>query len=113
VHGGAIATLADEAMTWAASWSGKRFCVCGELTLRYRRSAALARPMQIQARVLSARPRLIQTTCQITDLADATLLASGAGKYVPMSPADSDRFMRTLVPTPSTQPARQILAAQG
>ncbi len=39
VHGGAIATVLDEAMVWAASWHGKRFCVCGEMSVRFRQSA--------------------------------------------------------------------------
>src|SRR5215471_5557878 len=34
VHGGALATVLDEAMVWAATWSYKRFCYCAELTVR-------------------------------------------------------------------------------
>ena len=36
IHGGIIATVLDEAMVWAATWAGKRFCLCGELTTRFR-----------------------------------------------------------------------------
>jgi hypothetical protein len=30
IHGGLISTVMDEAMTWAATWNIKRFCLCGE-----------------------------------------------------------------------------------
>ena len=29
IHGGVLATVLDEAMVWAATWAGRRFCVCG------------------------------------------------------------------------------------
>src|SRR5688572_23224534 len=32
-HGGILSTLMDEAMTWAATWNIKRFCMCGELNV--------------------------------------------------------------------------------
>src|SRR4051812_40117448 len=44
VHGGLIATVIDEAMVWAATWNGKRFCVCGELSVRFRRPAQVGEP---------------------------------------------------------------------
>ena len=34
VHGGVLATVLDEAMVWAATWRGRRFCVCGEMNTR-------------------------------------------------------------------------------
>ena len=38
-HGGMIATVMDEVMVWAATWAGKRFCLCGEMNVRFRRRA--------------------------------------------------------------------------
>src|SRR5438132_779065 len=51
VHGGLIATVLDEAMVWAATWNIKRFCVCGEISVRFRRSAQVGEPMHVEARV--------------------------------------------------------------
>src|SRR5437870_11277091 len=31
IHGGALATILDEAMVWAATWHGRRFCLCGAM----------------------------------------------------------------------------------
>src|SRR3954469_2554390 len=39
VHGGLLATVLDEAMVWASSWRVKRFCIAGEVTVRYRQPA--------------------------------------------------------------------------
>src|SRR5690348_467563 len=84
VHGG-VATVLDEAMVWAATWSGRRFCVCGELTVRFRASARIGRALRIKARVDSARPKLIQTSAEARD-ADGELVATAVGKYVPVPP---------------------------
>src|SRR5215211_2330757 len=56
VHGGVLATVIDEAMVWAATWAGKRFCLCGEMTVRYRAPAGVGRALTVEARVESARP---------------------------------------------------------
>src|SRR4051812_38039081 len=50
-HGGVLATVFDEAMVWAASWKGKRFCVCGELAVRFREIATVGEPLLIEAGV--------------------------------------------------------------
>src|SRR5258706_4109644 len=49
VHGGLLATVLDEAMVWVATWQGKRFCVCGELTVRFKESAQVSGPLIVTA----------------------------------------------------------------
>lgn len=51
VHGGALAMVLDEAMVWAATWSGKRFCLCGEMSIRFRAAAEIEKPLTCSARV--------------------------------------------------------------
>src|SRR4051794_35478026 len=51
VHGGVLATVLDEAMVWAATWAGKRFCVAGEMTIRFQKSAAVGHLLRCEARV--------------------------------------------------------------
>src|SRR5215468_2142526 len=69
VHGGALATVVDEAMVWAATWRGKRFCVCGELTVRFRQSAVVGQTVIIVAKVDFSRFTLIETSARVTDTA--------------------------------------------
>jgi uncharacterized protein (TIGR00369 family) len=108
VHGGLIATVIDEAMVWAATWSGKRFCVCGELSVRFRRPAQIGEPLHVEARVEFARPKLVQTACTIRTT-EGGIVAAGEGKYVPMALEKSHEVMRTFVDDPETRDAVQLL----
>jgi len=109
VHGGAVATVLDEAMVWAATWAGKRFCVAGEMSVRFRRSAAVGRTLRCEARVESAAskrpglPRLIHATGRIIELDGAALVAESTGKYVPVSPERNRHVVATLVDEQETR----------
>ncbi|HZL36867.1 MAG TPA: PaaI family thioesterase [Tepidisphaeraceae bacterium] len=107
VHGGVLATVLDEAMVWAATWAGRRFCVCGELNVRYRNSAPVGAALRIEARVDAFRSRLIETTGSITDAA-GIVYATATGKYVPVAPDRNAQFVATLVASPQV---RQTLEA--
>jgi acyl-coenzyme A thioesterase PaaI-like protein len=109
-HGGVLATVLDEAMVWAATWQGKRFCVCGELTVRYRRSASVGVPLTIEAKIETARPRLIQTFGTAQD-PDGNLIAESSGKYVPMPPEKHEEVIASFLPNPATDPAASSLAS--
>jgi acyl-coenzyme A thioesterase PaaI-like protein len=108
VHGGMIATVIDEAMVWAATWAGKRFCVCGELSVRFRRPAVVGEDLHLEARVEFARPKLIQTAATIRT-PDRQIVAAGEGKYVPMPQEQSQRVMQSFVPNDATKAAAGIL----
>lgn len=108
VHGGIVATVFDEAMVWAASWQGRRFCVCGEMSVRFRRSAIVGEAVTIEAKVESARSRLIATTAEARSFR-GDLLATAAGKYVPMPPSEHQKFTATFVDTPQTRLAAEAL----
>ena len=109
VHGGYLATLIDEAMVWAATWSGKRFCVCGEMSVRFRRPAAIGEPFHLEARVEFARPKLIQTMATIRST-DKTVVCAGEGKYVPMDRESSQRVIETFTEEDATREAAAMLA---
>jgi acyl-coenzyme A thioesterase PaaI-like protein len=110
VHGGVVATVLDEAMVWAATWSGRRFCVCGEMTVRFRASARVGRTLHIEARVDSSRLKLIQTSAEARD-PDGNLVATATGKYVPLPPDRNRDFVKTLVDEPATREAARSLQA--
>jgi hypothetical protein len=101
----------DEAMVWAATWSYKRFCLCAELTIRYRLPAPIGQPLSVRAGVESSRPRLTLTTGQILDPA-GNVLCQASAKYVPLTDADNHAMLATLVPDPATAPAAVILQRQ-
>jgi len=107
IHGGVLATVLDEAMVWAATWAGRRFCVCGELNVRYRQGVTVGQRLRVEAKVSTHRSRLVETTGSIAD-ENGNVLVSAEGKYVPVAPARNREFVATLVPEPQTQ---QALAA--
>jgi acyl-coenzyme A thioesterase PaaI-like protein len=101
-HGGILATVFDEAMVWAATWQGKRFCVCGELTVRFRQIARIDVPLSIQAQITSPRRRLIQTSATAHD-GGGNLIAEATGKYMPMPADRHDEVVETFVPDPAAE----------
>ncbi|HEX8342764.1 MAG TPA: PaaI family thioesterase [Tepidisphaeraceae bacterium] len=109
IHGGILATLLDEAMVWAATWSGLRFCLAAELNVRYRTAAAVGRPLAIAATVAVSRGRLITTTGTLHD--GDTLVAEGTGKYIRIGDAENRAFVDTLVDDESTRIAGDRLRA--
>ena len=115
VHGGVLATVLDEAMVWAATWAGRRFCVAGEMSVRFRRSAAVGRALRCEARVESAAskrpgtPRLIHTTGRVVEADGGALIAESTGKYVPVPPERNRIVVATLVEEQQTERAAALL----
>src|SRR5436190_9655924 len=108
IHGGVLATVLDEAMVWAATWRGRRFCVCGEMSIRFRKAAEVGRPVIVRAAIESARTKMIQTSGQVLDEA-GEILATASGKYVPLPRDRHEAFVATLVDEPATAAAARVL----
>jgi acyl-coenzyme A thioesterase PaaI-like protein len=108
IHGGVLATVLDEAMVWAATWRGRRFCVCGEMTVRFRKAAEVGKPLVIHATVESTRGRMIQTIGQVRNQS-GEMIATAEGKYLALANDRHEAFMATLVDEPSTAEAGRIL----
>ena len=95
-------------MVWAATWTGRNFCVCGEMAIRYRARAQVGMPLTTVARVESARARLVMATCIIYG-PDEVVVAQAMGKYVPIPPDQNLRILDSLLPDPSTAAAAALL----
>jgi uncharacterized protein (TIGR00369 family) len=108
VHGGVLATVLDEAMVWAATWAGKRFCVAGEMNVRFRRSAGVGEMLKVEARVESARSRLVLTAGIVADAA-GEIVTEATGKYVPVASDRHRAVVATLVDEPPTSRAAAYL----
>jgi acyl-coenzyme A thioesterase PaaI-like protein len=108
LHGGVLSTVFDEAMVWAATWSGRRFCLCGELNVRFRAVAPIGKPLTITAKIELSRPRLIQTRAHAHD-ASGGLIAEATAKYVPLSADRNREFVKTLLDDPGTLAAADEL----
>ena len=107
VHGGVLATVLDEAMVWAATWAGRRFCVAGEMIVRFRKSAAVGRPLRCEARLESPPrrpgvPKLFHTSGALVEVDGGDAIAEATGKYVPVSPERHRQVVATFVDEPQT-----------
>jgi uncharacterized protein (TIGR00369 family) len=110
IHGGVLATVLDEAMVWAATWAGKRFCVAAEVSVRFRKSAAVGRELRCEARVEGAgkrpgTPRLLHAEGRIIEVDGGAVVAEATGKYMPIPPERNRAVIETLVDEPPTAAA--------
>jgi acyl-coenzyme A thioesterase PaaI-like protein len=108
VHGGLLATVLDEAMTWAATWKNKRFCYCGELTTRFRSSLRPGQMLRVEALVEFSRPKLVEVAGKIFDHT-GRLAATSSGKYVPTSLDEHLAYMDTFLEHPASDEASRLL----
>jgi acyl-coenzyme A thioesterase PaaI-like protein len=111
IHGGVLATVADEAMVWAAIWVTRRACLAGELSTRFRRKAVVGEPLRVSVQVIRAHSRLIETECQMI-APDDQVIAVATGKYLPRSTDDTQAFLRTLDRDAQTDPAFAYLSVR-
>jgi uncharacterized protein (TIGR00369 family) len=88
VHGGIVATLLDEVMTWAAIVAARRACVAAEMTTRLKLPIEAGQPLRVEGSVTEGRSRLFLTEGVVLDEA-GRIAATAAGKYVPMRPEEA------------------------
>lgn len=79
IHGGIIACLLDEAMSYATLFEGLN-CVTGTLQARLRRPALVGEPLILTSSVVRKRGKVVETEASIC-LKDGTLVAEGKSKH--------------------------------
>jgi acyl-coenzyme A thioesterase PaaI-like protein len=78
VHGGILACLLDEAMSYAAYFEGAS-CLTASMQIRLRQPAKIAEPLVITATVTKNRKKLIDTYARVC-LKDGTVVAESTSK---------------------------------
>jgi acyl-coenzyme A thioesterase PaaI-like protein len=84
IHGGLVATVLDEVMTWAALIASRRACFAAELTVRLRRPLPPETSCVAVARLAAARRRIFDTEARLRD-EEGTVYATATGRYLPIS----------------------------
>lgn len=100
VHGGILASLADESMAWACAVEVATYCVTGELTLRYAAPAPLDGPLTVTARAETAWAGYVRATARI-ELADGSPAAVARGTFAAMPRERADRLRQALHISPN------------
>jgi acyl-coenzyme A thioesterase PaaI-like protein len=92
LHGGLIATVLDEVMTWAAILGSDRPCFAAEFSVRLLEPLPSGVACVATGRLLQARRRVFDVEGQLADAA-GRLYARATGRYLP-APRERLRHLR-------------------
>lgn len=107
IHGGILSALLDETMGWAPTLKVGRFCVTGEMAIRFLRSVPIGQPVTVVARA-GRLGRVCTASAEVID-SDGAVYARAEGKYVPLSIEGCREVARALVAGPGTIPLAEWL----
>ncbi len=79
-HGGGVATMLDEAMSWAAYAQGI-WAMTSRLTLRFRQSVPVGEPLTVSGWVTRKRGRFLETRSELRSK-QGSLLVEADGMFV-------------------------------
>ena len=80
MHGGLVATLLDEVMTWRLASRGIN-AFTAEMTLRLKRPTPLDQELTVRGRIVLQRQRFYETEAEIA-LPDGTVTATARAKFL-------------------------------
>jgi acyl-coenzyme A thioesterase PaaI-like protein len=93
LHGGVLATMLDETLSRAAVFAG-RWMMTARLEIRYRAPAPVGKALRVTARPVQVRARMVSARGEVR-LADDpnTILAEAEGVFLPVA----EEYERTMV----------------
>lgn len=84
-HGGILATIADETMSWAVTDSGE-IGVTAKMSLTFRRPARVGQTLRSIGQVTRSRGRAIDTEARIYTVDDGVTVAEATARFIRVSP---------------------------
>jgi uncharacterized protein (TIGR00369 family) len=90
-HGGILATIADEAMSWAVTAAGD-LGVTARMSLAFRRPAVLNETLRVEAIVVRRTTRTIETSARVHSVAAGDLLVESDARFVRVSREQASAF---------------------
>ncbi len=95
VHGGILASAADEVMWWAASWKRASSCVTVELNVKYLKPASTDLEYELTAKVIKEKRRIVEVEGEVRDK-EGQIFATAWGKYLIFSGAKNQETIPLL-----------------
>lgn len=83
-HGGILATILDEAMSWAIT-AGGDFGVTGRMSMSFRKPARIGDPLRVIGWVTSRRSRMIETSATVWNINSGEVVAEADARFVRVS----------------------------
>lgn len=90
-HGGLVATLLDEVMSWAATCEAKGPTATGEMTVRFRQPTPVGEELTLEAEVIKSRGPLLYAEGRLLR-GDGTVCASSTGKHMRLPSSSKSGF---------------------
>lgn len=87
-HGGILATIADEAMSWAVT-DGGDIGVTARMSLTFRRPARVGEPLRAVGSVTRQRGRAIDAEARILAVNGNEVVAEASARFIRVSPAQA------------------------
>ena len=84
LHGGILASVADEVMWWAASWKRATSCVTVEINVKYLKPAPVDKEFELTAQVKGEKKRIVEVEGEVRDKG-GQVYAAAWGKYLMFS----------------------------
>jgi len=94
-HGGIVATILDEAMSWAPAADWKRMAYSIELTVKYRRPIPRGMKCRVEAEVVELKRRFARTTGRVLDV-QGIVCAEANGLYFPLPDGKTEEILPEL-----------------
>lgn len=93
VHGGIIAALLDEAMSWAVIAATKRLMVTARMELSFRAPVPVGERLVIRGWVEEDRGRLVRARAELRKGGSEQRLAEASGTFLRVQPEQEQRWM--------------------
>ncbi len=109
VHGGIVATVLDEVMTWAAIIASHRPCFAADFGVRLLRPLAPGAACVVAGRVAADRRRILDVESWLKG-EDGVEYARGSGRYVPLPAEQIAAFRQDFVVRQGAVTMEELLA---
>jgi acyl-coenzyme A thioesterase PaaI-like protein len=110
IHGGLVATVLDEVMTWAAIVGSRKPCYAAEFTIRMQRPLPPGTRCVARGRMTQDRRRIFLCEGLLESEDGAEVFARGEGRYMIVPREKMDEFRNDFQMAPGCHDIRDILA---
>lgn len=108
IHGGLVATVLDEVMTWAAIVGSRKPCFAAEFNIRMLRPLSPGTECMARGRMTQARKRLFYTEGVLTDR-EEEVYARSEGRYMIVPKEKMAEFRHDFISSPGCYDISEIL----
>ena len=108
LHGGIAMTLLDEVMAWAAIAESGKLCTTAEMTTRWRKPVGAGKPLRAEARITSAKGRLISIESKL--IQDGVVVVTATSKHISMASDPDSAVSSDFVESGDSMSATELLS---